>query len=61
MTWTKSSQTGVDRNVTNIGHDLALSYVPRYEKRRILQKNQVGEGIVNGILPLILDTIKSLL
>ena len=42
-------------------HDLALSYLPRYEKRRILQKNQVGKGIVNGMLPLILDTIKSLL
>ena len=42
--------------------DLAYSrYTPRYEKRRILQKNQVGEGIVNGMLPLILDTIKSLL
>ena len=42
--------------------DLAYSrYTPRYEKRRILQKNQVGEGIVSGMLPLILDTIKSLL
>ena len=41
--------------------EIAYRYVPRYEKRRLLQKNQLGKVIVNGMLPLILDTIKSLL
>ena len=41
--------------------EIAYRWVPRYEKRRLLQKNQLGKVIVNGMLPLILDTIKSLL
>ena len=39
--------------------EIAYRYVPRYEKRRLLQKNQVGNVIVNGMSPLILDTIKA--
>ena len=41
--------------------EIAYSWVPRYEKRRCLQKNQLGTVIVKGMLPLIQDTIKSLL
>ena len=41
--------------------EIAYSWKPRYEKRRCLQKNQLGTVIVKGMLPLIQDTIKSLL
>ena len=41
--------------------EIAYHYVPRYEKRRCLQKNQLGSVIVKGMLPLIFDTIQSLL
>ena len=41
--------------------EIAYSWVPRYEKRRLLQKNQVRNVIVKGMFSLILDTIKSFL
>ena len=41
--------------------EIAYGWKPRYEKRRCLQKNQLGTVIVKGMLPLIQDTIKSLL
>ena len=41
--------------------EIAHGWVPRYEKRRCLQKNQLGSVIVKGMLPLIFDTIQSLL
>ena len=41
--------------------EIAHGWVPRYEKRRCLQKNQLGTVVVKGMLPLIQDTIKSLL
>ena len=48
------NQNGIYR----LAHNRSL---PRWKKRIILQKYKIGEGIVNGMLPLILDTIKSLL
>jgi len=34
---------------------------PRWEKRKLLQKYRIGEGIMSGFLPLILNTLKSLI
>ena len=42
-------------------NEMAYSCVPQYKKQRTLQKNQLGTVIVNGMLLLILDTIKNAL
>ena len=62
MTWMKGSGRGLCRNahMSEI-KEIAYSYVPWYEKRRLTQKNQLGNVIVQEMLPLFLDTIKSLL
>ena len=62
MTWIKGGGRGLYRNtyMSEI-KEIAYSYVPWYEKRRLTQKNQIGNVIVQEMLPLFLDTIKSLL
>ena len=40
---------------------IACESAPRWEKRKLLQKYRIGEGIMSGFLPLILNTLKSLI
>ena len=62
MIWRKGSGRGVGRNAhMREINEMAYNYVPQYKKQRTLQKNQLGTVIVNGMLLLILDTIKNAL
>ena len=40
---------------------IAYESIPRWDKRKLLQKSGIGEGIMSAFLPLILNTLKSLL
>ena len=42
-------------------NNIANVTVPRWEKRKLLQRDGIGEGIMSGFLPLILNTLKSLI
>ena len=42
-------------------NNIANVSVPRWDKRKLLQRDGIGEGIMSGFLPLILNTLKSLI
>ena len=42
-------------------NNIANVTVPRWDKRKLLQRDGIGEGIMSGFLPLILNTLKSLI
>ena len=42
-------------------NNIANVTVPRWDKRKLLQRDGIGEGIMRGFLPLILNTLKSLI
>ena len=54
----KFRQKPINKKGINI---IAYESIPRWDKRKLLQKDGIGEGIMSGALPLILNTLKSLL